>query len=93
MGDIDREEKALLTTYELDEWQPVADRDAEIDRYRRAAHATFEKEQRVNIPVSSNDLEALQRQAVEQGISCEALMSGVLHKYASGLLVEGPPPV
>ena len=49
MGDIDREEKDLLRTYELDEWQPVADRDAEIDRYRRYARATFGKEERVNI--------------------------------------------
>ena len=93
MGDIDREEKALLTTYELDEWQPVADRDAETDRYRRYARATFEKEQRVNIPVSGNDLEALQRQAVEQRISCEALMSNVIHRYASSRLIESPPPV
>ena len=87
----DREEQDLLTTYELDEWQPVADRDAEIDRYRRYARATFEKDKQVSIHVSGNDLEALQRQAVEQGISCEALMSTVMHKYASGRLVEGPP--
>ena len=93
MGDIDREEKDLLRTYELDEWQPVADRDAEIDRYRRYARATFEKEERVNIAVSGNDLEALQRQAVEQGIPCEALMSNVIHRYASGRLIESPPPV
>ena len=93
MGDIDREEKDLLRTYELDEWQPVADRDAEIDRYRRYARATFEKEERVNIAVSGNDLEALQRQAVEQGIPCEALMSNVIHRYASGRLSESPPPV
>ena len=93
MGDIDREEKELLRTYELDEWRPVANRDAEIDRYKEYARAAFENEQRVNVPVSGNDLEALQRQAVEQGIPCEALMSSVLHKYASGELVEGPPPV
>ena len=93
MVDNDREDGDLLKTYELDEWRPVADRDAEIDRYRRYARATFEKEKRVNIPVSGNDLEALQRQAVEQGIPCEALMSSVLHKYASGRLSESPPPV
>ncbi len=93
MGDIDSEEKDLLTTYELGEWRPVADRDAEMDRYREYARAMFEKERRVNIHVSGNDLEALQRQAVEQGVPCEALMSSVLHKYASGRLVEGPPAV
>ena len=93
MGDIDREEKDLLTTYELGEWQPVANRDGEMDRYREYARATFEKEKRVNIHVSGTDLEALQRQAVEQGVPCEALMSSVIHKYASGRLTDGPPPV
>ena len=92
MSEIDKEEKELLRTYELGEWQPVADRDTEIDRYRRYARATFEKEKQVNVHVSGSDLEALQREAVEQGMPCEALMSSVLHKYASGRLVEGPPP-
>lgn len=93
MSDIDSEEKDLLRTYELDEWQPVADRDAEIARYRGYARATFEKDKQVNIHISGNDLEALQREAIEQGVPCEALISSVLHKYACGRLVEGPPPV
>ena len=49
MSEIDREEREVLTTYERDEWRPVAERDAEIERYRGYARATFEKDRRVNI--------------------------------------------
>ena len=92
MGTVDNEERDLLRSYDLGEWQPVANRDAEIERYRRYARATLEKERQVNIHVSGNDLESLQRQAVEQGVPCEALMSDVIHRYASGRLIESPPP-
>ena len=89
MSEIDREEREVLTTYERDEWRPVSERDAEIERYRGYARATFEKDRRVNIHISSNDLEAIQRRAIEEGIPCEALMSSVLHKYVSDLEAAG----
>ena len=89
MSEIDREEREVLTTYERDEWRPVSEPDAEIERYRGYARATFEKDRRVNIHISSNDLEAIQRQAIEEGIPCEALMSSVLHKYVSDLEAAG----
>ncbi len=89
MSEIDREEREVLATYERDEWRPVSERDAEIERYRGYARATFEKDRRVNIHISSNDLEAIQRRAIEEGIPCEALMSSVLHKYVSDLEAAG----
>ena len=89
MSEIDREEREVLTTYERDEWRSVSERDAEIERYRGYARATFEKDRRVNIHISSNDLEAIQRRAIEEGIPCEALMSSVLHKYVSDLEAAG----
>ena len=36
------EERDILAAYERGEWQPVADRDAEIERYRRYARETNE---------------------------------------------------
>ena len=44
---------------------------------------------RVNIHISSNDLEAIQRRAIEEGIPYQALMSSVLHKYVSDLEAAG----
>ena len=89
MSDIDRDEKNILAAYERGEWRPVRDRDAEIDMYREYARETFKRGRRVNIPISGTDLEAIQRRAVHEGISCQSLMSNVLHEYASGRLVEG----
>ena len=93
MSEFDREERDILATYERDEWRPVAERGAENERYRRYARATFGKDRRVNIHISGNDLEAIQRQADEEGIPYEALMSSVLHKYVSGRLIESPPAI
>ena len=89
MSEIDREEREVLTTYERDEWRPVAERDAEIERYRGYARATFEKDRRVNIHISGNDLEAIQKREIEEGIPYQALMSTVLHKYVSDLEATG----
>ena len=93
MSEFDGEERDILTTYERDEWRPVAKRGAENERYRRYARATFGKDRRVNIHMSGNDLEAIQRQADEERIPYEALMSSVLHKYVSGRLIESPPAI
>jgi predicted DNA binding CopG/RHH family protein len=43
---------------------------------------------RVNIRMSSKDLEGLKKRALEEGIPYQMLMSSVLHKYANGRLVE-----
>jgi hypothetical protein len=42
----------------------------------------------VNIRISSKDLEALQKRALEEGIPYQTLLASILHKYAAGRLVE-----
>jgi predicted DNA binding CopG/RHH family protein len=37
---------------------------------------------------SSKDLEAIQKRALEEGLPYQTLISGLLHKYASGRLKE-----
>ena len=85
---LDCEEQELVESFEKDEWRPVAERDAEVERYRDYARATFKKDMRVNIRISRKDLEALQTRALEEGIPYQTLMASVLHKYVSGRLVE-----
>jgi predicted DNA binding CopG/RHH family protein len=82
------EEKELLDSFERDEWQSVKGKEAESRRYREYARATFKKDRRVNIRISSKDLEALQKRALEEGIPYQTLIASILHKYAGGLLVE-----
>jgi predicted DNA binding CopG/RHH family protein len=88
MTKLDREEKELLESFERKEWQSIAGREAEFQRYRAYARATFKKDRRVNIRISSKDLEALQKRALEEGIPYQTLIASILHKYAGGRLVE-----
>ena len=86
--ELDREEQDLLTSFEADEWKSAPDLPTEIEKYRQYAKASLKKDRRVNIRLSASDLETIQRKAVEEGIPYQTLMARVLHKYASGRLVE-----
>ena len=82
------EEKELLESYDADEWQAVDQIENEKNKYQKYAKATFKKDKRVNIRISSKNLEALQKKALEEGIPYQTLIASVLHKYVNGRLVE-----
>ena len=48
MHQLDREERDLLTSYELGEWEPVADLESEMERYCKYARATLSQDRSVN---------------------------------------------
>jgi predicted DNA binding CopG/RHH family protein len=60
----------------------------ERTRYSRYAKATFRKDRRLNIRLSSKDLEAIQKRALAEGLPYQTLIASLLHKYASGRLKE-----
>ena len=86
---LDREERELLESYENDEWESVFD-EAKESKYKAAAKSTFAKDKRVNIRISSKDLELLQERALIEGIPYQTLMSSILHKYVYGNLIDKP---
>ena len=88
MAKLSTEEREVLRAVEADEWTPVRDKKGEISRYGEYATATFRKDRRINIRISTKDLEALQKRALEEGIPYQTLVSSVLHKYVSGRLAE-----
>lgn len=88
MARHDHEEEELLRSVEAGEWQSVKDKDAQLARYQEYARATFKKDRRINIRISSKDLEALQKRALMEGIPYQTLIASVLHKYVSGRLAE-----
>ena len=61
---------------------------ASVPGYSRYAKATFRKDRRLNIRLSSKDLEAIQKRALAEGLPYQTLISSLLHKYASGRLKE-----
>lgn len=85
---LDREEQNLLESYEREEWQRVSSFESEVDRYRSYARETFRKDARVNIRISSRDLDQLKTRALEEGIPYQTLIASILHKYVNGRLVD-----
>ena len=81
-------EQEILASFERGEWKPVRNQKGEIARLKAAAEATLLKNKRVNIRISSRDLEGLQARAAEEGVPYQTLMASVLHKFVSGRLVE-----
>lgn len=84
-------EEDVLTSFEKGEWQSVADLKGTIARYASSASSALVKDKRINIRLSSRDLEEVQTRAAEEGMPYQTLIASVLHKYVSGRLVETPP--
>src|SRR5438552_6684174 len=82
------EEKELLESVERGEWKSAGGGKRERARYARYAKATFRKDRRLNIRLSSKDLEAIQKRALAEGLPYQTLIASLLHKYASGRLKE-----
>lgn len=85
--DLDGEEKEILESFEQGEWQSVGDK-TRLAQLRGYAKATLAKDKRITLRLSSFDLDALQAKAIEEGIPYQTLISSILHKYATGLLVD-----
>jgi predicted DNA binding CopG/RHH family protein len=86
---IDADEKELLVSVERGEWKAAASGKRERTRFSGCANATFKKDRRLNIRLSSKDLEAIQKRALAEALPYQTLISRLLHKYAAGRLKEG----
>ncbi|HXE95023.1 MAG TPA: hypothetical protein VN642_01350 [Dongiaceae bacterium] len=84
-------EEDILASFERGEWQSVPDLKDEIARYASSAAATLIKDKRINIRLSSRDLEDIQTRAAEEGMPYQTLIASVLHKYVSGRFIEAAP--
>lgn len=87
MKPIDPDEIDLIESYESGEWVSVATK-TELERLRAAARATATKDRRVNIRLSSIDLQDIQVKAMEEGMPYQTLIASVLHKFVTGRLAE-----
>jgi predicted DNA binding CopG/RHH family protein len=52
------------------------------------ARNTFRKNRRVTIRLYDHDLKGIQKKAMEKGIPYQTLISGMIHQYIEGELVE-----
>ena len=85
---LEADEKELLDSVGRGEWRSTRAPKRVLSRYSRSAKATFKKDRRLNIRISTKDLEAIQKRALEEGLPYQTLIASLLHKYASGRLRE-----
>ena len=83
-------ENDILSAYDKGELKSTSPSKAQLAKFKAAATATFIKDRRINIRLSSPDLMDIQARAMEEGIPYQTFIASVLHKYAAGRLVEKP---
>ena len=88
MSKLDREEREILEAFDKGQLKRSRKAVAQIKEHRAVAEATFKKDARINIRLSSRDLRAIQSRALKEGVPYQTLVSSVLHKYVDGQLVE-----
>lgn len=82
------EEKHLADAYDRGELELEKPSGELLDMLASAGENTFKKDKRINIRLSSHDLVGIQRKAVKKGVPYQALISGLIHQYVEGDLME-----
>lgn len=84
--DLDEEEQELSDSFDRGEWKSVDNPEEEKAIAREAARNYFRKDARVNIRISSSDLDRLKQIAAFEGLPYQTLIASILHKYSAGHL-------
>ena len=85
---IDEDELQILQDFERGEFQSIRNFEAEKRELEEAARHTLQKDKRINIRISSRDLERIQMRAAREGVPYQTYISSSLHKLVSGRLKE-----
>ncbi len=88
MSKLDKEEKEILEAFESGKLKKSRNSKKQIEQHKAIAEATFKKDARINIRLSSRDLRSLQARALREGIPYQTLVSSVLHKFVDGQLID-----
>jgi predicted DNA binding CopG/RHH family protein len=85
---FDQEELQILQDFEREEFESIRNFQAEKKELQEAARSTLQKDKRINIRISSRDLERLQMRAAREGVPYQTYIASSLHKLVSGRLKE-----
>ena len=85
---MDKEEKILSDAYDRGKLKLEDPSDELLQLLAEAGENTFKKDKRINVRLSSHDLLGIQRKAAQKGIPYQSLISGLIHQYVEGDLVE-----
>ena len=85
---LDSEEQQILDDFDGGKLKRVANFKSEKAALEQAAKNTLQKDKRINIRISSRDLERIQMKAAREGMPYQTYISSSLHKLVSGRLKE-----
>ena len=83
---LDREEVKILQDFEHGELTSINNFKEAKRQLEEAAHEFLQKDKRINIRISSRDLNSLQKRATKKGMPYQTLISSTLHKFVTGKL-------
>lgn len=86
--EFDEEERQILRDFERNEFESIRNFREEKRQLEEAARNTLQKDRRINIRISSRDLEKIQKRAAREGIPYQTYISSALHKLVAGRLRE-----
>ena len=85
--ELDNEEQELLDLFEAGKLKRPANAEFELEIAKQAAVNYFKKDARINIRLSSVDLQRIKRISANEGLPYQTLIASVLHKFANKTLV------
>ena len=85
---LDEEELQILRDFERGEFESIRNFQSEKNQLEEAARNTLQKDKRINIRISSRDLQRIQMRAAREGVPYQTYIAGSLHKLVSGRLKE-----
>src|SRR5665213_3260997 len=89
---LTKDEKKVSDALKKGDYQSLSK--SEVKHYAKLAGSEVErrkesrKEERINIRLTSDDLEGLRKRAEDEGLPYQTLVASVIHKYVDGQLVE-----
>lgn len=83
---LDEEEVKILRDFERGELTSINNFKEAKRQLEEAAHEFLQKDKRINIRISSRDLNSLQKKAAKEGMPYQTLISSTLHKLVTGKL-------
>lgn len=85
---LSKEEKEIESLYESNSLELRKPDKALLRQLKAATENTFKKDRRINIRLSEHDMVGIQRVAATKGVPYQSLISGLIHQFVEGDLIE-----
>lgn len=85
---LDKEEKKILDLYEKGKIKTKHPTKKDLEEVKKIAKNTFRKNRRITIRLYEHDYKGIKKKAMEKGIPYQTLISGIIHQYIEGDLLE-----